>query len=241
MYAELEVEDVPIEFQDAYPAVPVFTDIHSADGLRVTATACEDGFLKLTIVDEDKDEILKSWTRNFDGPLTCVTILKPSLCKDALFPAFLAEKINLPKRKTEESLSMVVGYSMGASKIFKNIKTTGLDFDENLSSSELCDCVTCICAADLNFNGRLTILLGTFSQELLAYTQLEEGGSWQLTWQKNFPAPILSIKYADLTGDGVKEIVVITSQDVQILQHDLETVKLTALHRLNLLADLVQS
>ena len=242
MYAELEADDVPVEFQEAYPAVPVFTNIHTEDGMRTTATACEDGYLKLTIVDEDKEEILKTWTRNFDGPLTCVTILKPFLYADALFPSFLADKVDLPKRKVDRSISLVVGYSLGASQIFKDIQTTGLDVAQSLSSSDEYDCVTCICAADLSFNGRLTVLLGTFSQELLTYQ--EDGcssSSWQLVWQKSFPSPILGIKYADLTGDGVKEIIVITTKDVQILQHDLETVKETALNRLNLLADLVKS
>ena len=94
--------------------------------------------------------------------------------------------------------------------------------------------------ADLAFNGNPTILLGTFGQEILAYQEEGERG-WQLYWQKSFPAPLLGIRYADLTGDGVKEIIVITTQGVQILQHDLRTVKETAVRRITQIALLLKN
>jgi len=61
-----------------------------------------------------------------------------------------------------------------------------------------------------------TILLGTYGQELLAYRFVNE--SWCLSWQKSFSHPILALDYCDVTGDGVRELVALTTRGVQILQ-----------------------
>lgn len=239
MYTELDQENSLAEFREPYPSVPLFTDIHTQDGVRTAATVCECGYLKLTMVDESKDELLKAWTRSFDGPLTCVMIMKPNLYRDSLFPTFLGDKIKFPVRETNRSLSMVVTYSLGESRIFSDILTDGLENCQSLESSDLYDCVTSAWAADLTFDGNLTILLGTFGQELLAYRR--DGAGWNLQWRRSFPAPIVGVRYADLTGDGVKEVIVITTSGVQILQHDLENVKETALKRLNMISKLVNT
>ena len=88
------------------------------------------------------------------------------------------------------------------------------------------------------------LLLGTFGQELLAYSQGQEGEEgeqqkWQLVWQKTFAAPVIGVRYADLTGDGVCELIVITTRGVQVLQHNLSAVKARALRALEYLVSLV--
>ena len=53
-------------------------------------------------------------------------------------------------------------------------------------------------------------------KELLGYTQNPETSDWVLAWHMPVSAPILGIRYADLTGDGVKEVIVITATGVQV-------------------------
>ena len=53
-----------VEFQEELPSVPLFTDILTTNGVRATAVACECGHLKLTLVDETKNELLR-WVYYF--------------------------------------------------------------------------------------------------------------------------------------------------------------------------------
>lgn len=46
----------------------------------------------------------------------------------------------------------------------------------------------------------------------------EERDSWCLEEVKKFASPILGIKYVDIVGDGVKELVVMSLRGVHILQ-----------------------
>ena len=239
MYCELEVENSLVEFQDPYPSVPLYTDTHTENGIRTVATVCECGFLKLTMVDEFRNEILKIWTRNFEGPLTCVIFMKPSTSLDFLFPSFIGDNAKLPRRETEKNLSMVVTCSIGESLVYSDVTNLGLESCERLEQSDAHDIVTSAWVDDLTFDGNLTILLGTHGLKVLAYRREDSG--WKLKWEKRFPAPILGIRYADLTGDGVKELIVITTCGVQVLQHDLEAVKETALRRLNTISRLIKN
>ena len=239
MYSELEVENSLVEFQNPYPSVPLYTDTFTQYGIRTVATVCECGFLKLTKVDESTNEILKIWTRSFEAPLTCVVFMKPSTSWDPLFPTFIEAKTKLPLREPEKSLSMVVTCSIGESLVYSDVTNQGLDNCERLENSDAHDIVTSAWVDDLTFDGNLTILLGTHGLKVLAYRR--ETSCWKLKWEKRFPAPILGIRYADLTGDGVKELIVITTCGVQVLQHDLESVKETALRRLRTISKLIKN
>ena len=86
-----------------------------------------------------------------------------------------------------------------------------------LIGSEKHDVVTCSLVCDIHMDGKPTLLLGTYGQELLAYRSDPESG-WILAWQKSFSHPILSLDYCDVTGDGVKELIALTTRGVQVLQ-----------------------
>ena len=58
-YTEVEPEQGLVEFQDPLPSVPLYTDILTEGGIRTAAVACESGFLRLTVVDEEKNELLR--------------------------------------------------------------------------------------------------------------------------------------------------------------------------------------
>jgi len=234
-YEELEEDDTLAEFAAPLPCVPLFTDIFTKDGIRTTGTVCENGYLVVSKVDVQRNELLKTWNTTFDAPLTSIAFIRHQthqLKKPEFLSKVLPDEISSSSvTKEQTKLSLAVGYSLKESMVFTDIDTHGLTKIQWLESSFDYDCVTCLWVADITFQGKPTILLGTYGQELLGYTQ-DSAGTWQLSWHKPVSAPILGIRYADLTGDGVKEVIVITSTGVQVFQHQLEDVKEIALARL---------
>ena len=99
---------------------------------------------------------------------------------------------------------------------FRNVLSNELKESFTLAGSEKHDVITCSLVTDLQMDHQPTILLGTYGQELLAYRFVNE--SWCLSWQKSFSHPILALDYCDVTGDGVRELVALTTRGVQILQ-----------------------
>lgn len=91
-----------------------------------------------------------------------------------------------------------------------------MERDVKLAGSEFSDCVLCSCIADVNMDGKNEILLGTYNQEVLVYTLVDD--TWELAERRLFDAPVHSISYLDLTGDGMKELAVLTQRGVHILQ-----------------------
>ena len=45
-------------------------------------------------------------------------------------------------------------------------------------------------------------------------------GQFQLQWRRGFKSSLLSIIYLDLTGDGLKELAILTLKGLHILQVD---------------------
>lgn len=100
--------------------------------------------------------------------------------------------------------------------LLSDVLNLGMTSDVTLITIESTDCALCSCIADINMDGKNEILIGTYDQELLIFTLRDN--VWKLTNKKQFDAPIYSIAYVDLTGDGVKELIVMTQQGVHVLQ-----------------------
>lgn len=83
---------------------------------------------------------------------------------------------------------------------------------------ESTDCVLSSCIADINMDSVNEILLGTYSQEVFVFSFLSQNSCWKLLDKRKFDAPVHSMCYLDLTGDGMKELVVLTQRGVYILQ-----------------------
>lgn len=84
--------------------------------------------------------------------------------------------------------------------------------------------------------GRLTPALPSLSlppwvtqplalQELLCYKYCgpepglpESERGFRLLWQRSFPSPLLAMAHVDLTGDGLRELAVVSLKGVHILQ-----------------------
>ena len=84
--------------------------------------------------------------------------------------------------------------------------------------------------------GRQSLILGTYGQQILCYDAVDSGASeWRLAWTRSMSAPVMGVRCEDVTGDGVMELVVVTSRGVQVLQPQLDTVKMVTIERLKTL------
>ncbi|XP_025162092.1 KICSTOR complex protein kaptin isoform X2 [Harpegnathos saltator] len=202
---------------------------------RVTAVGCECGLVKVAIVNVVDLEVFQSWLLRYDQPVPNVTvfsqqntIVKPVFV-DSNSKGYILEQ-NKPK------LNVVVS-STSHAIVFEDILERGMKQDVILNGSESSDCILCCCIADINMDGQNEILLGTYNQEVLIYTLVND--TWELTVRKLFDAPVHSISYMDITNDGLKELIVLTQRGVHILQHNIVDTRVKWKDRLKKLFDVL--
>ena len=65
--------------------------------------------------------------------------------------------------------------------------------------------------------GQHRLVVGTYGHELLVYKQVEDGTDWELEWSRSMLALVLGVRYVDMTGNGMREQVVITGRGVHVL------------------------
>eukprot|EP00516_Mucochytrium_quahogii_P000165 CAMPEP_0203758466 /NCGR_PEP_ID=MMETSP0098-20131031/11307_1 /ASSEMBLY_ACC=CAM_ASM_000208 /TAXON_ID=96639 /ORGANISM=" , Strain NY0313808BC1" /LENGTH=492 /DNA_ID=CAMNT_0050650925 /DNA_START=43 /DNA_END=1521 /DNA_ORIENTATION=- len=140
----------------------------------------------------------------FNGPLPCLGFVQ-----DAVTP------------------EVVVGGSLG----FAAVVQAGNEFNVNiLPESTNHDSVLCCKLADIDWDGKEEILVGTYGQQLLTYSRIEEGAAlehpsecrYALAWKRRFAYPIFSMDVGDFNQDGADELIVNTLRGVHILQPDLD-------------------
>ena len=231
MYLEVDpaTHGLP-EFSRRFPSVPLWTDTAVRAGARVTATGCECGLLVVTRLSLDNLDSLVSWEKQFHGPLTCTKLF--SVTPDPLTPPPCLNLVTSPRAETDSSLHLCVSHSLGQTEVFRDILHSSLADSCSLPESDSSDIVTCICVADVGMAGRQSLVLGTYGHQILCYDHTEAEAAWSLAWRRSLSAPVLSVRCEDLTGDGVRELIVVTTRGVQVLQLQLDNVKEVAIQRL---------
>lgn len=86
-----------------------------------------------------------------------------------------------------------------------------------LEDSDEFNVTSCTCIADIDLDGTNEILIGKYGEELLAYKYNEIDG-WQIEGIKSLPNPVYALLYEDVSGDGIKELIVLTLKGVLIIQ-----------------------
>ncbi|CAG0891548.1 unnamed protein product [Darwinula stevensoni] len=190
--------------------------------MRVSAFGCESGEVRVTVFAVDQMEILQTWEITNNGPVPQVALFQ--------FPseyfAFIDRVQNADKdnKEVQPDFSLLVCNTFQDSAIYRDVGKNGLSAACLLPKSQVFDCVTCCCVVDLDMDGELELLVGTYGQELLVYKEDEGEKKWRLAWRRSFAAPLLSIRCCDVTGDGMQELIVLTTRGVEVLQHDVEKI-----------------
>lgn len=85
-----------------------------------------------------------------------------------------------------------------------------------LPSSASGDAVLCGIIADLDLDGSVEIVLGTYGRQLLVYKW--DATSWDLRATRTLPHPVHSLHYLDVTGDAVRELLILTPKGLHVFQ-----------------------
>ncbi|XP_066515271.1 KICSTOR complex protein kaptin isoform X2 [Hoplias malabaricus] len=214
------------------PSDVLWLDVLSiGEGRHLTAFGCQNGCVGLALVNQTGPEILQSWRLQQDSPISRVL----------LFP-LKVEAHNGTEGLQEKEVTEVTEYNLLVTStiemavVYRDVERCGVSQPLCLSDSDQCDAVLCALLIDLDFDGQLEVLLGTYGQDLLCYkfqqpTDTTEG-QFQLMWRRSFRSPLLSIIYLDLTGDGLKELAILTLKGLHILQHKLSSTADLVLQRL---------
>ena len=234
MYLEVDSANILPEFNRHFPSVPLWTDVAAAGDCRVTATCCESGVLVMTRINTSDNTGLQTWEKQFDSPLSSVRLfsISPPTMK---LPSFMNSPVSTRDNTRDISsndLHLVVT-ALGQSQVFHNVVDHDLSRGRVLPESDGYDVVTCSCVADVAMTGTNCVLLGTYGHMILCYTLHTD--HWTLQWSRSVSAPVLGLRCEDVTGDGVREIVVVTSKGVQVLQPQLDNVKKLTIERLKTL------
>lgn len=227
-FEEQPVERLFPELQPL-PSNVLWLDVLSiAGGQRLSAFGCQNGCVGLALVNQTGPEVLQSWRFQFDSPISSV-LLFPLCC-----PAEPSEE----KSVEMESYNLLVTSTIEMAVVYRDVQERGLSRPVCLSESDQWDAVLCSLVIDLDFDGQKEVLLGTYGQELLCYkfqpAARGRDGEFQLQWRRSFKSPLLSIIYLDLTGDGLREMAVLTLKGLHVLQHTLTSTADLVLERLGL-------
>uniref|UniRef100_A0A1I8ID64 Kaptin n=1 Tax=Macrostomum lignano TaxID=282301 RepID=A0A1I8ID64_9PLAT len=80
------------------------------------------------------------------------------------------------------------------------------------------DCPAFLCVLDVDEDGEDEIVVGSFCQRIRIYKRQPETGEYSLTFERLFNTPVQCVAHADVTGDGVRELLVLTVTGLHVLQ-----------------------
>ncbi|XP_066995256.1 KICSTOR complex protein kaptin isoform X2 [Anabrus simplex] len=224
-YSEVETAEYFPELIQL-PSIALWIDVYycKQSAKRLSAFGCECGYFRLAVVDGLKKEVLANYSARFEGPISSVHFFTKD--PDLKCPSFL-DLTDESNDIEEMDVNLVISNTLQPSVVYMNVIQQGLKKAFTLVDSDQYDAVLCSYIADIDMDGTNEILLGTYGQ-MLVYKHHEgtneNAERWVLTSQRSFANPIHAMLYLDITGDGVREFVVLTLRGVHIMQHDADEV-----------------
>nr|XP_036860897.1 KICSTOR complex protein kaptin isoform X1 [Manis javanica] len=216
-FEEQPVENLFPELTNLTSSV-LWLDVHNLPGTsrRLSALGCQSGYVRVAHVDQLSREVLQTWTVLQDGPISRVIVFS------------LAAPEETKDRPQREEYSVLVASMLEPAVVYRDLLHKGLDDQLLLPASDQFDSVLCGLVTDIDLDGRPEVLVATYGQELLCYKYCrpqsrgpEAESGFHLLWQRSFSSPLLALAHVDLTGDGLRELAVVSLKGVHILQHSL--------------------
>ncbi|XP_040833811.1 KICSTOR complex protein kaptin isoform X1 [Ochotona curzoniae] len=217
-FEEQPVENLFPELTDLTSSV-LWLDVRNLPGTsrRLSALGCQSGYVRVAHVDQQSREVLQAWTVLQDGPVSRVILFSLSPGPD--------EPGEWPQ---QEEHSVLVASMLEPAVVYRDLLRQGLEDQLLLPGSDRFDSILCGLVTDVDLDGQPEVLVATYGQELLCYKhrgpesglpKAEQG--FHLLWQRSFSSPLLAMAHVDLTGDGLRELAVVSLKGVHILQHSL--------------------
>ncbi|XP_025770081.1 KICSTOR complex protein kaptin [Puma concolor] len=216
-FEEHPVENLFPELTNLTSSV-LWLDVHNLPGTsrRLSALGCQSGYVRVAHVDQRSQEVLQTWTILQDGPISRVIVFSLSAPEET------------QDRPQQEEYSVLVASMLEPAVVYRDLLSRGLEDQLLLPGSDQFDSVLCGLVTDVDLDGRPEVLVATYGQELLCYKYFgpesglpEAERGFCLLWQRDFSSPLLALAHVDLTGDGLRELAVVSLKGVHILQHSL--------------------
>jgi len=200
---------------------------------RIIAAGCQDGTLFFSIypLADNQEPIFQKIL--FDGPISSVSffhtyteINETDESISNISPSWTLKPLNQDQRDKNifANLNLLVCPSVDPACVYQ-VESKGLTSTMSLlNNSDSYDVILCSHVADIDFDGKNEIILGTFAQVLLAYRGDVEHG-YELMWKKPLSYPICGIKTLDITKDGLLDYLLLSLFGVHILQGELTAAK----------------
>ncbi|OQR86221.1 hypothetical protein THRCLA_10561 [Thraustotheca clavata] len=183
----------------------------AVDDYRVIAIGCNNGIIQFVSGKSLCDGVAPGFTvqqYEIDGPVSMITLFDASIIESRVV------------------CSALVGGSVGYAVVFEDPFNTSCE-PKFLPDSDYYDSILCCNVADIDLDGKRELLLGSFSNALVAYKKSAEN-TWQLEsrskWDFFFFGPIYSIIVQDMNGDGVDEIILASTDGIHVLEPDCDVV-----------------
>lgn len=258
IWTEIAIERYFPELKGQYPSVPYWVDFMYLDNCysrRLSAVGCACGTLFVHLMDtrESPPKIIHSWKKVVgEGQIVKVQFFSSELYQERIkVPRDLLERvrpdINLDMSDYDfenftdvPPVHLLVVNSFSQSKILKDVVRNGVAEEEDLCQSNEFDLQTSATILDIDLDGRLEIVLGTFGGRLLTYKENLSSNTWEVQWIRYLGHSIMAVDHGDMTGDGAQELIVMTRSYVQILQHDPKLLRKLRLKRMKALLQKTQ-
>ncbi|XP_028149756.1 KICSTOR complex protein kaptin [Diabrotica virgifera virgifera] len=213
-YKEIDNQEYFPEFTKT-PSPVIWIDVYYTEDFseRITTFACECGYVKLLKIDVKTNKVVYNFSTRFGNYIAKVHI---SPEKD---PPPEGLKLLKKTGSRDKRLNLVVVNTILPCMIFHDVLEYGLSNYSTLPRLSSITMLSCCEVDDIDFDGKKEILVGTNSEEILLYKRDSEN-IWWLEELKKVTGPVLGIKCIDMTGDGVKDLVIQSMKGVQVLQHD---------------------
>ncbi|KAH1007617.1 hypothetical protein HUJ04_004829 [Dendroctonus ponderosae] len=220
-YKDIDNRDLFPEFGKT-PSPVIWIDICHLNNYeeRVTAFGCECGYVKLLKVNTKTNKVIYNFSTRFSNYISKVQLYFENEVKHPDHFGKIISKIATEKKDARQVLNLIVVNSLLPSVLFRDVLKYGLSDYLTLARHNNSTVFTSCIVADIDFDGQKEILLGTGSEEIILYKRDIKENKWYLEEIKNLVAPILSMTYLDISGDGVKELIVSSMKGIHVLQHD---------------------
>jgi len=186
---------------------------------RVSFYGCETGYSMLAIVDSEKNQILYCFAELYLSPVTVVqlfniynrTVKVGDLISDSTdhyIPDY--DTVN-----EKEQVCLLVAAECAV--VYMNVLENNLECAITLTNSINTLIVTSL-IADINFDSKNEILLGTYKHYILSYVY--ENDTWEEQQKLDIRHPVYTICYLDINGEGVNDMVVMSGRGIHIFKHE---------------------
>ena len=220
------------EFQDrVFDFAPYTVDVMKLDeeDARISAVGLETGDIFVFVVDgESVVKRLQRISPHIEGIVTCLRLFST--------PSFFDVPRGFERFASKcRRVNLAASFAYNEVIIIQNA-TESLDDVQALSDCNDFDVVTSLAVGDFDLDGRDEVAVGTYGRIVLFYKQ-DEDDEWRLSGSRRFTRPVQALCCVDMTGDGVRDLVAMTTTAAHVFKIHPETAKR---RRLKILTEMLQ-